>query len=77
MCHPGYPCDPFIGGCGTGQTDEFSQSNERENEYNILSSIELKNLFNKYNIQLCIYDDLFNKDMLNDDEVNVDANHYE
>jgi len=20
MCHPGYPCDPFIGGCGTGQT---------------------------------------------------------
>lgn len=77
MCHPGYPSDPFIGGCGTGQPDEFSQSNERLNEYNILSNIELKKLFNKYNIQICIYEDFFNKDMLNDDEVNVDANHYE
>jgi len=77
MCHPGYPSDPFIGGCGTGKTDEFSQSNDRQNEFNILSSIELKNLFNKSNIQLCIYEDFFNKDMINDDEVNVDANHYE
>jgi len=41
MC---YPSDPFIGDCGTGQIDEFSQSNKRENEYNILSSIELKKI---------------------------------
>jgi hypothetical protein len=77
MCHPGYPSDRFIGGCGTGETDEFSQSNERQYEFNILSSIELKNLFNKYNIKLCVYEDYLNKDMINDDEVNVDANHYE
>ena len=83
MCHPGYPSDPSIGGCGTGQPDNFSQSNERQHEFNVLSSMELKSLFYKYNIHLCIYDDIFqktfliNKDMLNDDEVNVDANRRE
>lgn len=80
MCHPGYPSDPFIGGCGTGQPDEFSQSNERLNEYNILSSNELKILFYKNNVKIYNYENInsfFNKDMLNDDEVNVDANHYE
>jgi predicted glycoside hydrolase/deacetylase ChbG (UPF0249 family) len=77
MCHPGYPSDRFIGGCGTGQPDEFSQSNERQNEFNVLSSVELKHLFSKYNIKLCIYEDFINKDRINDDEVNVDANHYE
>jgi hypothetical protein len=44
MCHPDYPSDPFIDGCGTGQIDEFSQLNKRENEYNILSSIEFKKI---------------------------------
>jgi predicted glycoside hydrolase/deacetylase ChbG (UPF0249 family) len=58
MCHPGYPSDPFIGGCGTGQPDEFSQSNDRQYEFNILSCRELKNLFKKYNVQLCAYDDI-------------------
>jgi predicted glycoside hydrolase/deacetylase ChbG (UPF0249 family) len=56
MCHPGYPSDPFIGGCGNGQPDEFSQSNDRQIEYDLLASNELKNLLKKYNLQLCIYD---------------------
>ncbi|UJR09236.1 hypothetical protein I4U23_013482 [Adineta vaga] len=56
MCHPGYPCDQFLGGCGTTQPDEFSQSIDRQHEFNILSSKELINLFEKYNVQLCTYD---------------------
>ena len=77
MCHPGYPSDPLIGGCGTGQPDEFSQSNERQNEFDTLSSIGLKDLFRKYNMKLCIYEDFINRDMINDDKGNVDPHHYE
>jgi predicted glycoside hydrolase/deacetylase ChbG (UPF0249 family) len=77
MCHPGYPSDPFIGGCGSGQPDEFSQSNDRQIEFNLLASSELKILFNKYNLKLWMDENLVNRDMINCDEVNVDANHYE
>ncbi|CAM4890867.1 unnamed protein product [Rotaria socialis] len=38
MCHPGYPSDPLVGGCGIGQPDAFSQSIERQHEFDILSS---------------------------------------
>ena len=58
MCHPGYPSDSFIGGCGTGQPDEFSQSNDRQHEFNILSSGDFKVLLKKYNVQLCTYDEI-------------------
>lgn len=83
MCHPGYyPNDEFIGGCGLGQPDEFSRSIERQNEFNILSGLELKNLLEKYNIQICAYDrmcerTILNTNMTNDGEVNVGANHNE
>jgi predicted glycoside hydrolase/deacetylase ChbG (UPF0249 family) len=77
MCHPGYPSDPLHGGCGTGQPDEFSQSNDRQIEFNLLSSTELRHLFDKYHVKICSYEEFFNKDMLNDDEVNEDANPYE
>lgn len=73
MCHPGYPSDPCIGGCGTGQPDDFSQSNDRQQEFDILSSTDLRIIFKKYNISLCTYNDLMNKDIIHDDEVNVDA----
>ncbi|CAF1459711.1 unnamed protein product [Adineta ricciae] len=53
MCHPGHQCDRFIGGCGTNTPDEFSQSADREHEYRLLSSRQLKVLFEKYNVQLC------------------------
>ena len=51
MCHPGYPCD------SSDQFDEFSQSNDRQIEYEILASDELKTIFNRYNIEICLYED--------------------
>jgi predicted glycoside hydrolase/deacetylase ChbG (UPF0249 family) len=58
MCHPGYPSDPFVGGCGTGYPDTFSQSADRQHEFDVLSSRELRALFKKYNVQLCAYADI-------------------
>lgn len=77
MCHPGYPNDGIHGGCGQNSPpDLFSQSFERQIEYNFLTTNALKELFHRYNVHLCTYDHL-NINMLNDDEVNVDANPYE
>ncbi|CAF1209033.1 unnamed protein product [Adineta steineri] len=59
MCHPGYPSDPLIGGCGTEQPDEFSQSIDRQYEFDILSSDYLRNLLENYNVRLSIYDEIF------------------
>lgn len=80
MCHPGYPSDPQIGGCGNGQPDLFSQSQGRLIEYEFLLSCEWKSLLNKYHFHLCYgrkFHLKFSKGTLNDDEANVDANHYE
>lgn len=84
MCHPGFPSDRFIGGCGTERPDEFSQSIERQYEYNMLSSKIFKNILEKYNMNLSNYDEIIFKNKidistgkLNDDEANVDANHNE
>ena len=55
MCHPGFPSDSNVGGCGTGHPDEFSQSIERQNEFDVLSSKKMKIFFEKYNVQLSIY----------------------
>ena len=77
MCHPGYPNNGICGGCGQDSPpDLFSQSFDRQIEYNLLSTNDLKELFQRYDVHLCTYDHL-NIDMLNDDEVNVDANPYE
>ena len=62
MCHPGYPSDPHVGGCGTGCPDHFSQSHERQEEFDLLSNMKLKKLFDKYNVQVCTYEDLVNGD---------------
>ena len=56
MCHPGYPSEPQRGGCGTGSPDAFSQSIERQHEFNVLSSATVKKLFEQYHVQLCNYD---------------------
>jgi predicted glycoside hydrolase/deacetylase ChbG (UPF0249 family) len=82
MCHPGYPSDRSIGGCGTGSTDEFSQSIERRHEFDVLSSEDVKSLYERYNIRLCNYEQFFrmisiNKGTLNDDAGDVDASPYE
>lgn len=80
MCHPGYPSDPQIGGCGNGQPDQFSQSHGRLIEYEFLSSSEWKSLLNKYHLHLCYrreFRSRFSKGTLNDDEANVDANRCE
>lgn len=63
MCHPGYPSDPSIGGCGTGQPDDFSQSYDRQQEFNTLSSREFKLLLNKYNVTLRTYEDFIVKSL--------------
>lgn len=58
MCHPGYPSDPLVGGCGTAQPDAFSCSSDRQREFEVLSSRELRALFEKYNVQLCAYGEI-------------------
>ena len=57
MCHPGYPSAPDVGGCGTGSPDQFSRSHERQEEFDLLSNVKLKNLFDKYNVRVCTYED--------------------
>ncbi len=46
MVHPGYPCDPNkeVGGCGSGP-DDFSQSQDRLHEMNVLTSSEVLNFY--------------------------------
>ena len=79
MCHPGYPSEPHRGGCGTGHPDSFSQSIERQNEFNVLSSATVKKLFDQYRVQLCDYDAMpvkserLSRDRLDDGGVSVDA----
>ncbi|CAF0743129.1 unnamed protein product [Didymodactylos carnosus] len=55
MCHPGFPSDPCNGGCSFEGPDDFSQSHERQHEYDLLSSNEFSKLLNSYNIELCLY----------------------
>ena len=50
MCHPGYRCIAE-GGCGSG-ADEFSRSEEREHEMDILRSPEMHEFYRKYNIKI-------------------------
>lgn len=57
MCHPGYPSEMPIGGCGTGQPDEFSCSFDRQHEFDVLFSDEFKQLLTKYHIRLGTYAD--------------------
>ncbi|CAF3973336.1 unnamed protein product [Adineta steineri] len=58
MCHPGYPSVTSIGGCGTGQPDEFSCSFDRQHEFDLLFSEEFRQLLTKYNIHLGTYADV-------------------
>ena len=58
MCHPGYPSEISIGGCGTGQPDEFSCSSDRQQEFDLLSSKEFQQLLTKYRLHLGTYADI-------------------
>jgi predicted glycoside hydrolase/deacetylase ChbG (UPF0249 family) len=58
MCHPGYPSEISIGGCGTGQPDEFSCSPDRQHEFDLLSSEEFRQLLAKYRIHVGTYADI-------------------
>jgi predicted glycoside hydrolase/deacetylase ChbG (UPF0249 family) len=58
MCHPGYPSEESIGGCGTGQPDEFSCSLDRQHEFDMLSSDKFQQLLTEYRIHLGTYADI-------------------
>ncbi|XP_014778293.1 carbohydrate deacetylase isoform X1 [Octopus bimaculoides] len=57
MVHPGYVTGN-IGGCGTGP-DDFSQSNERQHEMEILKEMALMNFYQKHGIELISFKALF------------------
>ncbi|XP_077457028.1 carbohydrate deacetylase [Stigmatopora argus] len=57
MVHPGYPSDPQIGGCGEGP-DDFSQSEDRQHELNVLTDLSLLALYHQERVQLCAFKDL-------------------
>ena len=68
MCHPGYPNDGIQGGCGQGSPpDLFSQSADRQLEYNFLSTNEVKEVCRRYNVRL-------STDRSNDGAADADAN---
>ncbi|XP_077572169.1 carbohydrate deacetylase-like [Stigmatopora nigra] len=57
MVHPGYPSHPQIGGCGEGP-DDFSQSEDRQHELNVLTDLSLLALYHQERVQLCAFKDL-------------------
>ncbi|XP_057687583.1 carbohydrate deacetylase isoform X1 [Corythoichthys intestinalis] len=57
MVHPGYPSHPQIGGCGEGP-DDFSQSDDRQHELNVLTDLSLLALYRHERVQLCAFKDL-------------------
>lgn len=57
MVHPGYPSRPQEGGCGEGP-DDFSQSDDREHELNVLTHASVLALYRQHGVQLCSFKDL-------------------
>lgn len=57
MVHPGYPSRPQEGGCGEGP-DDFSQSEDRRHELNVLTQPSLLALYRQHRVQLCSFKDL-------------------
>lgn len=57
MVHPGYPSHPQEGGCGEGP-DDFSQSDDRQHELNILTHPSVMALYRHQRVQLCSFKDL-------------------
>ncbi|XP_061837013.1 carbohydrate deacetylase [Nerophis lumbriciformis] len=57
MVHPGYPSQPPEGGCGQGP-DDFSQSEERRHELNVLLDPSLMAFFLHQRVHICTFKDL-------------------
>ncbi|TWW61069.1 Carbohydrate deacetylase [Takifugu flavidus] len=57
MVHPGYPSHPQEGGCGEGP-DEFSQSDDRQHELNVLTHPSVMALYRHQKVQVCSFKDL-------------------
>lgn len=57
MVHPGYPSRPQEGGCGEGP-DDFSQSDDRQHELNVLTHPSVLALYRQQRVQLCSFKDL-------------------
>lgn len=57
MVHPGYPSHPQEGGCGEGP-DDFSQSDDRQHELNVLRDPSLLALYSQERVQFCAFKDL-------------------
>ncbi|XP_042561645.1 carbohydrate deacetylase isoform X2 [Clupea harengus] len=57
MVHPGYPSHPQEGGCGQGP-DDFSLSEDRQHELEILTDPSLLAYYKQESIQLCAFRDL-------------------
>ncbi|XP_063051151.1 carbohydrate deacetylase [Engraulis encrasicolus] len=57
MVHPGHPSQPPEGGCGQGP-DDFSQSEDRQQELDTLTDPTLLAYFKQESIQLCAFRDL-------------------
>lgn len=56
MVHPGYMCKG-VGGCGSGP-DDFSMSDDREHEMNLLQSSEWRNFLKNHKLSVCSFNDL-------------------
>lgn len=57
MVHPGFPSRPQEGGCGDGP-DDFSQSEDRQHELDVLTHPSVLALYRQHRVQLCSFKDL-------------------